>query len=177
MSERSTEGATESLPPPPTTDFELSTDARPQPLQPDATKAGKRYNPYEYEVSREKVQEYAKVIGDQNPVYFDRDAARAAGFRDIVAPPTFAVIYSVSAIRKAIFDPELRIDLARLLHGGQEFEWLEPVCVGDVISTTLQVGDVSQKGSLWFVVFETSSTNQEDEDVLHAKWTWIIRGA
>ena len=178
MSERNQEGATGSLPPPPATDDdERSPLTAPKPLEPDATKAGKGYRPYEYEVSREKVREYARVIGDRNPLYFDRDAARGAGFRDIVAPPTFAVIYSVRAIRKAIFDPELRIDMARLLHGGQEFEWFEPVCVGDLISTALRVGDISQKGSLWFVVFETVSTNQQQQDVVHAKWTWLIRAS
>ena len=147
-----------------------------QSVGPDPTKVGKRYRSYEYEVSREKVREYVKVLGDENPVYLNRDAARAAGFRDIVAPPTFAVIYSVSAIRKAIFDPELQIDMTRLVHGGQEFDWFEPVCVGDVISTALQVGEIYKKGDLWFVVFETVSTNQEDQQVLDAKWTWIIRG-
>jgi len=66
--------------------------------------------------------------------------------------------------------------MTRLVHGGQEFDWLEPVCVRDLISTALQVGDIYQKGDLWFVVFETVSTNQEDQEVLNAKWTWIIRG-
>jgi acyl dehydratase len=178
MSEASQESATGGLPPPPTTDVEPSVlRRRPEGLEPDGSKSGKRYRPYQYEVSREKVREYARVIGERNPLYFDRDAARGAGFRDIVAPPTFVVVYSVSAIRKAIFDPELRIDMARLLHGAQEFEWFEPVCVGDVISTTLQVGDIFQKGTLWFVVFETTSTNQQQENVVNAKWTWIIRGA
>ena len=177
MTERTDLRAGESLPPPPSTDAAVPPPvAPPEPLGPDPTRSGKRYPAYCYEVSREKIREYAKVIGDDNPLYFDRDAARAAGFRDIVAPPTFAVIYSVSAIRKAIFDPELRIDMERLLHGSQEFRWFEPVCVGDEISTVLRVGDIYAKRDLWFVVFETVSTNQDDQDVVHAKWTWIIRG-
>jgi acyl dehydratase len=137
---------------------------------------GKRYPTYHYEVSREKVREYAKAIGDDNPLYRDRETARAAGFRDIVAPPTFAVVYSVSAIRKAIFDPELGIDMARLLHGGQEFQWFEPVCAGDTVATTLEVADIHHKRALKFVTFATVSRNDGDQDVAHANWTWIIRG-
>ena len=176
MSQFTQEGAPASLPPPPSTDAEPAPPTAIRRVDPDPTKVGKRYRPYEYEVSREKVREYAKVIGDENPVYLHRHAARAAGFRDIVTPPTFAVIYSVSAIRKAIFDPELQIDMTRLVHGGQVFEWFEPVCVGDLISTALQVCDIYQKDPLWFVVFETISINQEDEEVLSATWTYIIRG-
>lgn len=144
--------------------------------RPDASKIGKQYPPYHYEVSREKVREYAKAVDDDNPLYRDRDAARKAGFRDIVAPPTFAVVYSVSAIRKAIFDPELGIDMSRLLHGGQQFHWYEPVCVGDTISTSLRVGEIYDKRTLTFVTFETHSLNDRDQDVVRANWTWIIRG-
>ena len=55
---------------------------------------GKRYPPFEYEVGKEKIAEYARAIGAENPVHFDRQAARDAGFRDVVAPPMFAVVYS-----------------------------------------------------------------------------------
>ncbi len=76
-----------------------------------------------YEVGLEKIREYANAVGETSPVYHDRAAARAAGFRDVVAPPMFAVVYSAGAMGPAIFDPELGIDFMRLLHGGQEFVW------------------------------------------------------
>ena len=56
---------------------------------------GKTYPPYEYEVGKEKIREYAAAVGEDNPVYFDRERARAAGFRDVPAPPMFAVVYAM----------------------------------------------------------------------------------
>src|SRR5690554_1674465 len=94
----------------------------------DTSKIGKTYAPAEYEVGREKIREYANAVGETNPIYHDREAAKAAGFRDIVAPPMFAVVYSAPAVAPGLFDPEVGIDFARMVHGGQEFVWSEPVC-------------------------------------------------
>ncbi len=71
---------------------------------------GKAYPPFEYEVGKEKIAEYARAIGAENPVHFDRDAARDAGFRDVVAPPMFAVVYSAGSVAPGIFDPEVGIE-------------------------------------------------------------------
>ena len=96
----------------------------------DTSKIGKSYPPFEYEVGREKIREYANAVGETNAIYHDRDAARNAGFRDVVAPPMFAVVYSAGAMGPAILDPELGINLMLMLHGSQEFFWSEPVCAG-----------------------------------------------
>jgi acyl dehydratase len=138
---------------------------------------GKTFPPYEYEVGKEKIREYAHAVGEENPVYFDRAAAREAGFRDVVAPPMFAVVYSWGSIAPAALDPELGMNLAMLVHGGQEFEWGEPVCSGDVISTVTSVKDISEKGGMAFYVFETDSTNQDGRQVARGTWTNIIRSA
>ena len=54
---------------------------------------GKSYPPVTYAVGREKVREYARAVGETNPLHLDLEAARAAGFADVVAPPMFAVVY------------------------------------------------------------------------------------
>ncbi|HZC13675.1 MAG TPA: MaoC family dehydratase N-terminal domain-containing protein [Thermoleophilaceae bacterium] len=144
------------------------------PLKTDAI--GKTYPPFEYEVGKEKIGEYARAVGEDNPVYFDRDAARAAGFRDVPAPPTFAVVYSCGSVAMAAVDPELEMNLAMLVHGGQEFVWGEPVCSGDVITTVSSVKDISEKGGMGFYVFESVSTNQDGQEVARGTWTNIIRG-
>ena len=59
----------------------------------------------------------------------------AAGFRDVVAPPMFCVVYSAPALGPAVLDPEVGMNLATMVHGGQEFVWGEPVCAGDEITT------------------------------------------
>ena len=106
---------------------------------------GKEWPGHEYEVGREKIREYARVVGPENPVHLDREAAKAAGFRDVVAPPMFCVVYSAPALAPAMLDPEVGMNLAAMVHGGQEFEWGEPVCSGDEITTTRQVqGDLRE---------------------------------
>jgi acyl dehydratase len=137
---------------------------------------GKSYPPFEYEVGREKIGEYARAVGEESPVYFDRAAAREAGFRDVVAPPMFAVVYSWGAAANPVLDPEVELDFARLLHGGQEFVWGEPVCSGDTISTVASVKDIHEKRGMGFYVFETVSANQDGQEVVRGTWTNIVRG-
>ena len=137
---------------------------------------GKEYPAYEYEVGREKIREYARAVGETNPIYQDPDAAHAAGFSNVVAPPMFAVVYSAGAMAPAVLDPELGINLAMMVHGSQEFEWSRPVVAGDVITTQGRVKDIYDKGEMKFYVFETESKNQEGEPVVKGTWTNIVRG-
>ena len=136
---------------------------------------GKTYPPFEYEVGREKIREYAHAVGETNQVYFDRATAKDAGFRDVVAPPMFAVVYSAGSVGPPIFDPEVGIDFMRMVHGGQEFVWGEPVCAGDVITTTTTFKDFSEKDGRKFYVFESVSINQEGQEVVRGTWTNIVR--
>jgi len=144
---------------------------------PVETKAiGKTYPPFEYEVGREKIREYANAVGEDNPVHQDREAARGAGYRDVVAPPMFAVVYSAGVMGPVIFDPEVGINFATMLHGSQEFAWSEPVCAGDTITTTVEVKDIFEKDGKGFYVFESVSRNQEGQEVARGTWTNIVRG-
>jgi acyl dehydratase len=136
---------------------------------------GKTYPPFEYEVGREKIREYANAVGETAQVHFDRQAAIDAGFRDVVAPPMFAVVYSAGSVGPPIFDEEIGIDFMRMVHGGQEFVWGEPVCAGDTITTTTTFKDFSEKDGRKFYVFESVSKNQEGQEVVRGTWTNIVR--
>ena len=136
---------------------------------------GKTYPPVHYAVGREKVREFASAVGEEDPCYHDVEAAREAGYADVVAPPMFAVVYSGGAIGPALFDPDVGIDFAQMVHGGQEFVWGAPVVAGDEISTEVEVKDISERGGLRFFVFESRSTNQDGETVCTGKWTNIVR--
>jgi acyl dehydratase len=142
----------------------------------DESKKGKTYPPFEYEVGREKIREYANAVSEHTPVHHDREAARAAGFRDVVAPPMFAVVYSAGSVAAGVLDPEVGINFARMLHGGQEFVWGEPVCSGDTITTTTTVKDLYERGGMEFYVFESVSQNQDGQEVARGTWTNIVRG-
>jgi acyl dehydratase len=141
------------------------------------TKAiGKTYEPAEFQVEADRIRQYADATGAGNPVHRDAEAARAAGFRDLVAPPMFAVVYSGPAMGPAILDPDVGMNFMAMVHGGQEFVWGEPVCAGDTISTVAEVKDISERDGKGFYVFESVSTNQDGEEVVRAKWTNIVRG-
>jgi acyl dehydratase len=137
---------------------------------------GKTHPPFEYEVGREKIREYANVVGESDPVHHDPEAARAAGFRGVVAPPMFCVVYSAGAMGPVILDPELGINLMMMVHGSQEFSWHEPVCAGDVVTTQATVKDIFDKNGMKFYVFESESKNQEGKTTVKGTWTNIVRG-
>ncbi len=137
---------------------------------------GKQYAPVTYAVGREKIKDYALAVGETNPVHLDVDAARAAGYVDVVAPPMFAVVYCAPAVGPAIFDPEVGINFALMVHGGQEFEWGELVVAGDEITTTCSVKDISERAGNGFYVFESVSRNQDGATVCTGTWTNIVRG-
>jgi acyl dehydratase len=136
---------------------------------------GKTYPATTYAVGREKVREYALAVGETNALYLDVDAARAAGYDDVVAPPMFAVVYSMPAVAQALFDPDVGIDFAHMVHGGQDFEWGPLVVAGDEITTTATISDVTKRAGRGFFVFESTSTNQRGETVCVGRWTNIVR--
>jgi acyl dehydratase len=136
---------------------------------------GKQWPAATYQASRAKIAEYANVLGAENPVHFDKDAALAAGFREVVAPPMFCVVYSAPAMGPAILDPEVGMNFAAMVHGSQEFEWGEPVCSGDEITTTPRCLEIYEKDGKSFYVFESISVNQDGEQVVRGTWTNIVR--
>jgi acyl dehydratase len=93
-----------------------------------------------YVVAREKIREFAAAIGDGNPAFSDVEAARALGYPDLVAPPTFAVVLSLRASRAVVHDPELGLDYSRVVHGEQHFTYVRPIVAGDelVVTTTIE---------------------------------------
>jgi acyl dehydratase len=138
---------------------------------------GKAYPSVTYAVGREKIREYASAVGETNPVYLDLEAAQAAGYDDLVAPPMFAVVYAARAVGPAILDPEVGINFAMMVHAGQEFVWGPVVVAGDEVTTTASVKDISDRGGMGFYVFESVSDNQRGETVCTGTWTQIVRGA
>jgi acyl dehydratase len=137
---------------------------------------GKTYEPVTYAVGREKIREYASAVGETHPLHHDLDAARAAGYDDLVAPPMFAVVYAGRAVMPSIFDPDVGINFLMMVHGSQEFRWGPLVVAGDEVTTTASVKDVSERGGMGFYVFESVSDNQRGETICTGTWTNIVRG-
>jgi acyl dehydratase len=140
------------------------------------TAVGKSYPAVTYAIGREKIREYAGAVGETNALHLDLDAARAAGHRDLVAPPMFVVVYAGQALRGPILDPEIGIDFSRMVHGGQEFVWGPLVIAGDEIETVATVASIEERAGNGFYSFETVSTNQDAQVVCRGTWTQIVRG-
>ena len=100
---------------------------------------GKQYPPQTYEVGREKIREFASAVGDANPACHAVDAAKALGHRDLVAPPTFAVVVTRGPQLSVIDDPELGLDFSRVVHGDQKFQFTRPIVAGEMLHTTASV--------------------------------------
>ncbi|MER7840249.1 MaoC family dehydratase N-terminal domain-containing protein [Streptomyces sp. NPDC096040] len=105
----------------------------------DQSFVGRTYPPTEpYEVGREKIREFAEAVGDTNPVYSDPEAAKALGYSDVIAPPTFVFSITFRAAGQVVEDPQLGLDYSRVVHGDQKFAYRRPVRAGDrltVVST------------------------------------------
>ena len=89
----------------------------------------------------------------------------------------FAVVYQGRSITQALFDPELGIDFAHLVHGEQAFRWERLAVAGDELTTTLTVSDISERMGMGFFAFATESVNQRGEVVCTGLWTNIVRPA
>ena len=137
---------------------------------------GKEWTGDPFAVEAERISQYASAVGEENPIHHDAEAARAAGFRNVVAPPMFAVVYSGPALGPAILDPEVGMNFATMVHGGQEFAWGEPVCAGDEITTKVTCRSIDERDGKGFYVFESVSTNQDGAQTVHGTWTDIVRG-
>jgi acyl dehydratase len=137
---------------------------------------GKEYGEVTLPVIREQVIEFADAIGEGNPVFRDPEAARAAGYRDQVAPPTFVAKMQIMSSGQVVVDPELGLDYSRVVHGEQEYEWRRPAVVGDVLSATPRIADIFAKKSNEYLIVETDVKDANGETVVIARSTLISRG-
>ncbi|HOO56793.1 MAG TPA: MaoC family dehydratase N-terminal domain-containing protein [bacterium] len=137
---------------------------------------GKKYPTHVYEIGKEKIREYARAVGDKNPVYLDDEAAENAGYDCVVAPPTFAAVYAAWPVGEMLLDKELALNLMMLVHGEQDFEFGEVVSAGDVITTESEIVEIYEKAGKDFVTMETISTNQKGNLACKGRWTFVIRG-
>lgn len=128
--------------------------------------------PILWDVEKGRIAFFAKVVGLTDPIHTDEAAAKAAGFRGIVAPPTFIFGAPGDSGETMKLIETLEIDLGKVLHGEQRFDYHGPVCAGDTLRFQTRVSDIYDKkgGALEFVVNDTMVTNQFGEHVadLHA---------
>ena len=138
---------------------------------------GRSFPPSEpYEVGREKIREFADAIGDFSPLYRDADAARAMGYPDVIAPPTFLTVLSFRRPNGAYTDPELGVDYGKLVHGEQRFALHRPVVAGDRLVATSTITDIRVAGRNELLTVANEITTVDGESVATVTSVVVIRG-
>jgi acyl dehydratase len=146
------------------------------PVNPDF--AGRSFPPSEpYEVSRVKIAEFAQAIGDPSPLCRDRAAAQAAGYPDVIAPPTFAIVITMASSGHAIADDELGLDYSMVVHGEQRFSHARPLHAGDVVVAQTTITEITPRRTMTMLTTRTDITTTGGEHVCTALSTLVERGA
>jgi acyl dehydratase len=155
----------------------------------DPSLIGRRWGPFHYTVGLEKLREYAAAISGGTPMLgltrlpdglhpslHDEAAAAAGPYRSVIGFPTFAVTFAMAPFGAAMLDPALGVDLLRLLHGEQDFEFLEVLRPGDLLTTHGELVEVSMRGRHQILAVRTESVNQHGRPAVRGLFTGLIRG-
>jgi len=130
-----------------------------------------------YEVSRVKIAEFADAIGEPSPLCRDREAAQAAGYPDVIAPPTFAIVISSASGAKITSDPGLGVNYAMIVHGEQSFTHSRPLHAGDVVVAQSTISEIKQVRNLTRLGTVTEIRTVDGEHVCTARSVLVERGA
>lgn len=146
----------------------------------DQSLIGKDLDEFPLPVERSKVREFARALLDDDPVYQDAEAAKAAGFDGIPAPLTFSAASMHFRDDLPLF-ADLGLDLKRVLHGENSWEYLAPVNVGDELVGHRRIADITTRpgkrgGDMTLVTFETNFVNQSGDTVLRERTVVIQTG-
>jgi acyl dehydratase len=144
----------------------------------DQSFVGRTWPPTEpYQVGREKIREFARAIGATDAEYHDPAAARALGYADVVAPPTFPVIVTMATSRQIVEDPDLGVDYSRVVHGDQRFVYTRPVVAGDSLVCVNSVDEIISRGGHDFLTTRTEVSTEAGEPVVTVWSKMVQRGA
>lgn len=147
----------------------------------DTSKIGTSFAPFTYEVQRGKIHELNLAIGDMNPIYHSREAAQAAGYADVPISPTTPTLFNFWGNRtRGSSMADLGIDVSRILHGEEEYEYLAPIYPDDVLTgTTTLIDGKTRPGSgghsLDILTLETRYVNQHNQPVLNTRASLVVR--
>ena len=138
---------------------------------------GRVFPPTEpYLVGREMVRVFARAVFATNPINLDPGAARDAGYDDVVAPPTFAVVVQERTLAQLLAEPDTGIDYSRVVHGDQRFTSSRPIVAGDLLTGTLTISGVKTLGAHSMITAESSITDATGAHVVTAVSTIVVRG-
>jgi len=129
-----------------------------------------------YLVGREKVREFARAVFSTSPLNHDPEAARAAGYADVVAPPTFPIVVQEATLAQLLAEPDAGIDFTRVVHGDQRFTYTRPIVAGDELTATLAVTSIKSLGGHSMITSESTIVDATGAHVVTATSTLVVRG-
>lgn len=129
-----------------------------------------------YLVGREKVREFARAVFAGHPTHSDPAAARAAGYPDVVAPPTFPIVITAATLQQLLDDPDAGVDFTRVVHGDQRFSFSRPIVAGDELTATMTITSVKSIGGHSMVTAESAIADATGAHVVTATSTLVVRG-
>jgi acyl dehydratase len=143
----------------------------------DPALVGRGYPPSAvYEVGRQKIAEFADAVGAADPVHRDAEAARAAGYPDVIAPPTFVIALTLSAAGVVVEDPDVALDYSRVVHGEQRFTHHRPIRAGDRLVATPTIEAVRSVGGNDLLTTRVDVATEDGEPVCSATSMLVARG-
>jgi acyl dehydratase len=138
---------------------------------------GRVFGPGEpYEVSRVKIAEFADAIGEPSELCRDKAAAQRAGYPDVIAPPTMAIVIAMASTASMHSEPGLGLDYSMVVHGEESFSHSRPLHAGDVVVATTTVESIKAVGAMSMLVTSTDISTTDGEHVCTAKSTLVERG-
>jgi acyl dehydratase len=138
---------------------------------------GKTYRELTFEVDRDRVNQFAMAVGEDDPRFTDPEAAKAEGFPEQVAFPTFPTVLQILTSAQVVVDEELGLDYSRVVHGEQAYDWRRPIVVGDRLRVAPRIADIYAKGPNEFLVIEGEIIDAVGEVVCVARTTLLSRGS
>jgi acyl dehydratase len=146
----------------------------------DRSLIGRETEPAQVTISAASIVEFARAVGETNPLYLDAAAARAAGYADVVAPPTYPIAFMAESMNPDLFIA-LDLDITTVVHGEQEFEYHRPLVGGETLTVRARLADAWEKpgrsGMLTFVVFEAQAQGKGGEAVYTSRITLLAKPA
>lgn len=129
-----------------------------------------------YLVGREKIREFARAVLATNQINLDVSAAQAAGYADLVAPPTFPIVVQEKTLAQLLAEPDAGIDFSRIVHGDQRFAYTRPIVAGDELTAQLTVSAIKSLGGHTMITAVSEITDQTGAHVVTATSTLVVRG-
>ena len=127
----------------------------------NAALEGKTYPPVRFTIEQDRVRAFADAVGHSGPS----------------VPPTFLTVPEIAAgLRNVVSDPDLGVDLARVLHGEQSYEWMRQPAVGETLIAEATIESIRGRGGLQFLALRTTFRDEHASDVAIARSTLLIRG-